>query len=303
MSKQILMITSTFDKTCDYLIKKYPEILFFRFNIDVFSEYKITCDTEGFKIEHNNNKITSSTCLSIYFRKPTMEILDDRFNIKYHQFIHKEVYSIIEGITESFEGKVLTRPSIMRKANNKIVQASLVKKVGFSLPNMAITNNNEILNKFTVTNGIIKPVSVGEITTNDTKEFVQTNKINPSFNTDLFKFSPVYLQDYIEKDYEVRVTVIDNNFFPVKITSTNNIDWRKPNNTVSYSMFDIPNEIKEKCLNYMKLCNMHFGCFDLLIKDSNWYFLEMNANGQWAWLELETGYEISHAIINHLTDV
>ena len=46
---------------------------------------------------------------------------------------------------------------------------------------------------------------------------------------------------------------------------------------------------------------MKFGCFDFIIKDDLWFFLEMNANGQWAWLEFETGLNISGAIIDFLT--
>ena len=301
-TKKVLMITSSFDKTCDYIINKYPEISFFRFDIDQFSLYKITYTQDGFEIHHDNKSITSPSCHSIYFRKPTMENLNGTFDAKYHQYIHKEVYSVIEGIAESFEGKVLTRPSIMRKANNKVVQASLVKKSGFLVPEMAITNCVKALNAFAHQGGIIKPVSAGEITHGSTKEFVQTNKIDPSLNSELFKYSPVYLQHYIDKDFEVRVTIINKVLFPVRINSMNNVDWRKPNNQVSYEKCTIPLGIEEKCISYMKLCDMNFGCFDFLVKDKQWYFLEMNANGQWGWLEKETGLPISKAIVDYLTE-
>ena len=297
---KILMITSSYDKTCDYLINKYKDISFFRFNLDNFSNYRVTYTSSRFTISHFNNFIYTDSCLSIYFRKPSMENLDGVFEKKYHSYVHKETYSLIEGIVESFDGITLTKPSIMRKANNKVFQASLIEKTGFITPELSITNSDSILEYFSQRNGIIKPVAIGEITTNSTKEFVQTNKINPSFNTDSFHYSPVYLQDYLEKDYEVRITIIDENIFPVKILSKNNIDWRKPNNTVSYSACSIPKDIRCKCLHFMDLCNMKFGCFDFIIKDDTWYFLVMNANGQWLWLEYETGLSISASIISHL---
>lgn len=300
-NEQILMITSSYDKTCNYLISKYPNVQFFRLDVDSFSEYSIICTVKGFEISRSDNVIDSKSCLSIYFRKPAVENLDGVFDAKYHSYVHKETYSVIEGIVEGFDGIVLTKPSIMRKANNKVYQASLVEKAGFVTPNMAITNSVNKLAYFTKRQGIIKPVAIGDITTNSTKEFVQTNKIDPMFKTDIFKYSPSYLQDYIEKDYEVRITIVDDNIFPVKIMSENNIDWRKPNNKVTYEVYSINDDIRRKCLHFMEMCGMKFGCFDFIIKNDIWYFLEMNANGQWAWLEFETGSNISNAIIDYLT--
>jgi glutathione synthase/RimK-type ligase-like ATP-grasp enzyme len=39
-----------------------------------------------------------------------------------------------------------------------------------------------------------------------------------------------------------------------------------------------------------------------MIKDKNgkYIFLEINPNGQWAWIEMETGLKISEAIIDYL---
>lgn len=302
MRNKILIITSSYDKTCDYIIKKYSELDFFRFDIDQFSEYRVTFTSKGFQINSTNCYIDSLTCLSIYFRKPIMENLDGIFEDDYHSYIHKETYSMIEGIVESFRGVVLTKPSIMRRANNKIYQASIATDAGFISPEFSITNNITELNYFTNIKGIIKPLAIGEITKNSKKEFVQTNLIDSSYKTDKFQYSPVYLQDYIDKEYEVRVTIVDKHIYPVKICSDNNVDWRKPNNKVIYEICLIPEEIKNSCFKFMKSCSMNFGCFDFIVKNNIWYFLEMNANGQWAWLEIEMGLDISKSIIDFLTN-
>ncbi|KZC47894.1 hypothetical protein XM68_c10757 [Vibrio alginolyticus] len=299
--KQILIVTSSYDKTCDYLVEKFTHFKFFRLNLDKFSEYRITCSPNGFKINGASSELDSESCLSIYFRKPSMEALDGIFESHYHSYIHKETYSLIEGIVESFKGTVLTRPSIMRRANNKVLQASLASEAGFRLPEFAITNDVSLLKHFSEKKGIIKPVAIGEITRNSSKEFVQTNLINPSLSTRNFEYSPVYLQNYIEKDFEVRLTIVGEQVFPVKIFSQNTIDWRKPNNRIVYETFVVPDDIERNCFAFMKLCGMKFGCFDFIVRDDVWYFLEMNANGQWAWLEFETGLNISESIIDYLT--
>ena len=43
-----------------------------------------------------------------------------------------------------------------------------------------------------------------------------------------------------------------------------------------------------------------YGAFDFAITDDFWYFLECNANGQFGWLEAETGLPITAAIADLL---
>ena len=46
---------------------------------------------------------------------------------------------------------------------------------------------------------------------------------------------------------------------------------------------------------------LNFGCFDFIVTPSGEYvFLECNPNGQWLWVELETGLPISQAIAEFL---
>lgn len=300
MKDKILIFTSSYDKTCDYIICKYKDINFFRFNFDNFSSYKVSTSSTGFKIQSSHGGIDTDTCKSIYFRKPTHENLDNTFDKIYHQFAHREAYSLIEGITESFSGTCLSKPSVMRRAGNKVGQAMLAKKVGFTIPDLLITNDLNEVKKFKERKSIVKPLSIGTVVKENKKEYVQTNILNPHFDLEYLKYAPTYFQKYIEKDFEVRVTFIGKKAFPIKIESENKIDWRKPGNKVKYSITEMPNFIYNKCVNFLSLCEIQFGCFDFIVKDNLWYFLEMNTNGQWAWLEFETGACISEEIVGFL---
>jgi glutathione synthase/RimK-type ligase-like ATP-grasp enzyme len=299
--KKILVFTSSYDKTCDYLISKYTESNFFRFNFDKFSSYKITTSPDGFKIiSLYGDKINTETCKSIYFRKPTHENLENIFDKKYHNFAHREAYSLIEGIIENFTGTCLSKPSIMRKSGNKVSQAILAKRVGFATPKSLITNDYSEIIPLKENQSIVKPLSIGTVIEENKKEFVQTNIFNPDFDLESLKYSPAYFQEYIEKDFEVRITFVGRKAFPVRIDSENKVDWRKLGNNVRYSLCEIPKSIHKKCLDFLNSCEMQFGCFDFIVKNDFWYFLEMNSNGQWAWLEFETGVCISKEIVELL---
>ncbi len=170
------------------------------------------------------------------------------------------------------------------------------------MPNLVITNDIQSIGRINEDDAIVKPISTGLVMHGNTKEFVQTNKFDSSIENISLRYSPAYFQDFINKDYEVRITFVGCQAFPVKILSENEVDWRKPNNTVKYEKCDIPNIIFDKCVLFMNKSNMQFGCFDFIIKSDKWFFLEMNANGQWAWLEFATGLEISNAIVGFLSN-
>lgn len=100
-----------------------------------------------------------------------------------------------------------------------------------------------------------------------------------------------FVQEYIEKAFELRVTVVGNRIFACRIDSqlqqddTGKIDWRQGYGT------------------YLRRMGLNFGCFDFIVTPSGEYvFLECNPNGQWLWVELETGLPISEAIARWLAD-
>ena len=51
----------------------------------------------------------------------------------------------------------------------------------------------------------------------------------------------------------------------------------------------------------MKALNLHFGAVDLVLTpDDQYYFLEINPNGQWLWLEDKLEFPISDKIVEWL---
>ncbi len=303
MLNYILIITSSYDRTVDYIIEKHPNEKFFRFDVDKFSDYSVSAHFGEFTISSATKTISNKNCLSIYYRKPSLEDLSGVISPEYFGFIYKEVFALIDGVADSFEGLVLTRPSILRASSNKITQSSLAHKIGFKTPKHTITNCHQKIKTYFSSDIIVKPISTGKIKKGEDFEYVQTNLVDDSVSFEKLKYCPSYFQKYIEKDYECRLTVIENCYFPVRIISKNKVDWRVNGNSVDYSCMDIPEDIIEKCYKLMSSLNIEFGCFDFIIKNEEWYFLEVNINGQWAWLEMDLGIKISDKIIQYLKGV
>ena len=301
MKNKILIITSSFDKTVDYIIQKFNKDKFIRLNVDELHSSLISIsNTNGFKITLQNKLLDIQNLFcevnSIYYRKLFLPKLND-YEEKYHIYMQKEIYSFITGIVDSFEGKVLTTPSILRKVENKIFQLSIATKLNFLLPNSLITNNEQEANNFNDYDIIGKPLATGKLTlTTATGSNIIKHKIKD------INLSPTYFQSYIPKDYELRITVIGDKFYCVKIIANNKIDWRQDSDKNKYELIDTPPIIKKQCQEFMKTCNLNFGAFDYIVYNSEHYFLECNPNGQWLWLELELNLDISTTLVKFLDE-
>lgn len=297
MSK-ILIITCSYDKTIDYIIEKNKyRANFFRFNVDLFADYGITISNSYWEISYRNNTINSNTTLSIYYRKPTFPDTSD-FAPEYRRIINSDILAIIDGLANSFSDVVLTKPYLLRQAENKIFQLIYAKSHSILMPKSFIGNNDHW--KCINDQRIIKPISVGKIETSSGIAIIQTNLMHENDSYDSPELTPVYIQEYIKKSFEVRITVVDDDFFAVKIVSDNMIDWRAGNNN-QYEIIDIPIEIKKCIKMMMKDFQLRFGAIDYIVDvDGKWYFLEINPNGQWQWLECILGLSISDSIMNML---
>jgi len=299
--KNILIITSSYDKTIDYIIEKFSSTKFIRLNVDELDKYKISIISNPRYIvslkssEYEIDNLFESIH-SIYYRKLFLPNLEN-YDKNYHTYMQKEIYSFIVGLVDSFQGKVLTKPSILRKVENKIFQLKVSIDLGFLLPNSLITNDNTQANKFNVSKIIAKPLSTGKLT-NTTA--IHSNLITE--NVEDIALTPIYFQEYIKKDYELRITVIKDVFYCVKIIADNKIDWREGEDNNLYELIDTPEIVKQECLDFLRACGLEFGAFDYIVSDGKYYFLECNPNGQWLWLELKLGLDISKSIVGYLND-
>ena len=119
--------------------------------------------------------------------------------------------------------------------------------------------------------------------------------------------APCIFQEYIEKDFELRITVVGKKVFPIKIQSQQNnitkFDWRKDQINIDYEIFELPKGIQQKLLNLHQKFEIFFGAYDFIVDpNGEYYFLEVNPAGQWLWLEEILNLSISESIAEALID-
>jgi glutathione synthase/RimK-type ligase-like ATP-grasp enzyme len=121
---------------------------------------------------------------------------------------------------------------------------------------------------------------------------------------------PVLLQQCIRKAADWRVTVVDEKVFACRIDSQKNpqyaLDMRRglTDLAMAHELLQLPDEIAKRCVKLVEQLDLRFGAIDLAedLTGKMW-FLEINPNGQWAWIEDRTGAPISEtiakALLNH----
>ncbi|MCQ2192836.1 MAG: hypothetical protein MJZ23_08280 [Paludibacteraceae bacterium] len=202
-----------------------------------------------------------------------------------------------------------------RYSDSKMLQYRVAHTLGMRVPDTCFSNNATDIRNFAKTHKqlSLKPISENSVYVDDEFEYAfYTKRVKDSdilSQPDIALEQTVsYIQEYIDKAYELRITVIGEDIVACKIDSqsqgdeTGKVDWRQGyEHNLKQEIVEIPTKIGTFCKNYMKTLGLNFSCFDFIVTPSQDYvFVECNPNGQWLWIELETGFDISKIIAKNL---
>ena len=204
-----------------------------------------------------------------------------------------------------------------RSAASKMLQLQIASELGMQVPATIFSNRKEDIVGFAkqYNNIVLKQIDNAPLWINDKYEYVfYTRKLLASQLEDqpeeAFVQTVSFVQNYIEKQFELRITVVCDDVFACKIDSQimgaekGAIDWRQGYDYgLRHEIYKLPESIAEFCRNFLQKMHLNFGCFDLIVTPNGEYvFLECNPNGQWLWIEDATGLSISEAIATNLAN-
>jgi glutathione synthase/RimK-type ligase-like ATP-grasp enzyme len=140
-------------------------------------------------------------------------------------------------------------------------------------------------------------------------EFViYTNAISQDDIVDERAISAVlsYFQEYITKDLEIRCYVVGDTILACEIHSqksdVSKVDWRRFDiaRTPHFSHV-LPNELEIKLKNFVHSYGLFYGAIDLILNnEGQYFFLELNPDGIYDWIEELVDLPISMTIANWL---
>jgi len=257
----------------------------------------------------------------IYWRRPNGKYCQDNTD-KLTEYMRSEGRVVTHALAEYLPCiNWLSKPWIERSAGNKPLQLKIAEKLGLRIPYTCISNSPDDVRRFVESLGgrklTMKPVGTSFIDldehgdlSSDENKVVFTKLIDPTDvieNLQMVKNCPVIFQEAIEKNYDLRVTVVDDVIFTAKIVlegceDRTNLDWRNYEGERIYTSYQLPEKVAEQCVSIVHHLGLRFGCVDIGVsREGEYVFFEVNPQGQWLPSEDKLGYNISGTIVSALT--
>jgi glutathione synthase/RimK-type ligase-like ATP-grasp enzyme len=218
-------------------------------------------------------------------------------------------YTAFDSLQNMLSCKWINSPTPLRQSFNKLKQLQLAKDHGFLIPNTIVTNSPSKAVEFVRSNFndvIVKPLLHHRIESKSKLYNLHTHAITRDDIPKLgdLSYAPCILQERIHKGSELRITVVENRVFASEIFPKQvgqdfvDIHTFRIQNLITKPVA-INEDFKKRCVALIKSMNLKFGAIDF-VKDmeNNLYFLEVNALGDWLWIEQEYKLPITESVAN-----
>ncbi|MBY0552763.1 MAG: hypothetical protein K2W95_36100 [Candidatus Obscuribacterales bacterium] len=221
--------------------------------------------------------------------------------------VERESSRALKAIFRNLHCFKVNEPDRQDESLYKLHQLELAKACGFLIPETLVSNcpaacsqfyeqhNGQVIYKF------IDEATGALLPAHHNPSPVYTSKVE-SADLDEFEsleYSLHLFQRMIPKAFDVRLTVIGQSIFGARIDSQAGrgvVDCR-----LDYSVplrdYSVPSCVAESTLNLMAALGLSFGCVDLAVDNEGLvYFLEINPQGQFLWIEDALGHSLSHEL-------
>ena len=303
------------DLVIEYLVARNAK--FKRYNDDTFCPSSFYLSNEGQSLSPFIN------AGKIWNRRGRLNLLPDAVNANYESrraFVNylKRETETLNFYQEDHLKRQLKKNYLGSFAQemhtNKLINLSFAKEIGFRIPETLVTTEKKELIAFNekhpkvITKDLKAPANIRAERYNLTSTGVKL--VNQKMIDQLEEtFVPIFLQQYTEKKYEIRVFIACEKLYPMAIFSQSdrqtqvdyrNYNKRKPNRCVPVHL---PESIQEKIWTFMRTTAMDTASMDIILTPENEYcFLEVNPMGQFHWLSENCNYHIEKDIAEFLCD-
>ncbi|WNI15315.1 ATP-grasp ribosomal peptide maturase [Actinacidiphila sp. ITFR-21] len=240
---------------------------------------------------------------AVYWRRPHwpdfshLELDDARFAAA-------QVRYGLGGSLYALDGPLwVNHPLRIAAADYKPAQLALAQRMGLAVPPTLATNDPDEAREFVGAHDevLYKPLRWTPYARNGVPLTGWAEPVTAAEIDDSVRVTPHLFQTRVDKVADLRVLVVGRRTFAVRIAS-GLLDWRKDYSALTYAVEHLPDRVNAVLLAYPERLGLVSGSFDLAVdRAGDYWWLELNPNGQWGWLESETGLPMSAAFADLLT--
>lgn len=314
--KDILIVTNSADPHADAVISKLANPnRAFRINTEgILSDWHFHYDGARCTMSDPiGATLRTDQVQSVWYRRPERPAPpnlgnDDLANVVTEEAWHG-LYHALHAMTQA---RWMGHPLRDKTASSRVAQLQCAQSIGWTTPPTCIARDGDVVRAFAEQHEelVVKPLGRKGLTSEGqwTPYFSEriSRKALLEQDVSVLESTYNYLQAYVPKRREWRVTVVGDRIFPCIVDSQNTIgaesDWRRVRHTsIQHEAGTLPEAMGDQLLTYLKRFDLPYGAFDFIEDpEGEFHFLECNANGQWLWIEEHTGMPIAQAIADWL---
>ncbi|AZA77413.1 ATP-grasp ribosomal peptide maturase [Chryseobacterium sp. G0186] len=285
-------------------------IPYFRLNSDQLNHLqKISINQNSFEITDESGKtIHSDNIKGVWHRKAWRITVPEELDQEYERIFLNEYGNLRYNLITTLENIPWINPYEKEKKidGNKMLQLKIAERNNLTIPQTLFSNDDEkitvFFHQYCAGKAIAKLHGVTQKTMNG-ENMMSTMIIEDETLEHLsdLAYCPMIFQPYIEKEYELRIMYVDGAFFTGKINNSTNADWRLSDENYFWSAYELPDPVKMNLTSMMKEMGLYMGAIDMIKgQDGEYYFLEVNPQGEWGMLQKELGFPIAERIADNL---
>jgi ATP-grasp ribosomal peptide maturase len=292
----VLVVTNRSDATCDPVIEELTRrgVEVVRFDTADFptaARLAATLTGRGWagRLDTGSRTVDLETVRSVWWRRPGEFRTPGSWASPTRAFAASEARSGLLGVLSPLPVRWINHPSRNAAANYKPHQLAAAARCGLDTPRTVVTNDPAHAREFIGTGQVIYKALGGSVDRGEGfRGVIPTTVVGADQIDDSVGATATLFQEYVEKAFEVRLTVIGERLFAVAIhagTEAARLDWRTDYAALSYESVVLPGEVANGVRRLMNELGLFFGAFDFAVTPGGaWKFFEVNANGQWHWL-------------------
>lgn len=303
-----LIISSSIDFSTDLVCYRLlsNNKTFYRLNRDEFVKHEIEINLQkGYMKIVIDEKIYIADIKKlkgIYFRAPVFLRTQGKKELTLEEQLERNQWSsFLRNLIIFQNANWINNPVYTYRAENKMFQLCVAESCGLQIPKTYVSNISvnmlEREKKY-----IVKSLDTALFydTQNNKEMFTYSNVVSGEELQDYeLASAPIIIQEFLNPKVDCRVTYIQGKLFPVKILQNGEGlygDWRLRKDELEYVPFQLPPNISVAICKLMQKLEIQFGGIDLAIVGEKYFFIEVNPTGEWGWLEIKTGMQISQTI-------
>jgi hypothetical protein len=299
----LLVLTHSQDVTTDAVLNFLPDLEVFRFNIDLWRDYDWQVNQNTFILRDPIGRECSDAIThAVYLRKLLFQpvLIDVPAGGSEEAWTRGEVEALWLGLRDlamETQRLALVHPSPYGRWN-KIRQMRVASQF-FRVPEWSAYHSNTCPLEGSVVVKSFGQSNIGKGGILAVRE-VNPGQLSPDY--------PWFVQKSLSKStHDVTIACVGEKIFAYQLSrdSFEGEDCRFPSvlQSLPWQRFELTREEEKKVRDFMEATGFTFGRLDFLRDDQGLWFLEINPNGQFAWLDAECKDGLIEAVADAIRQV